>query len=143
MSTPRPRLRTLRVAVPAAALAAAAIATGCGGGDDEGTASATTGGGGGGGQTVEMTEYEFLSNDLQVSAGDSITADNGGKLEHNLTIEEGADAEVKSKQLAATPDVQAGSSADVTVPDDPGKHSIVCTIAGHRQLGMIGTISIK
>ena len=90
-----------------------------------------------------MTEYEFDPNDLQVGAGDVIEADNAGKLEHNLTIEEGADAEKESKQLAATPDVQAGSSGNLTVPDDPGRHSIVCTIPGHRELGMIGTIEIK
>ena len=128
-----------------AALAAATIAAGCGGGDDEGTTAATTtgGGGGGGSQTVEMTEYEFVPNDLKAAEGDTITADNKGKLEHNLTIEEAPDAEKESKQLAATSDVQAGSSADLTVNVDPGKHSIVCTIAGHRELGMIGTIDVK
>jgi len=131
--------------VLAAALAAVTIAAGCGGGDDEGTTAATTtgGGGGGGSQTVEMTEYEFVPNDLKAAEGDTITADNKGKLEHNLTIEEAPDAEKESKQLAATSDVQAGSSADLTVNVDPGKHSIVCTIAGHRELGMIGTIDVK
>jgi plastocyanin len=145
MSLPRPTLRTLRVAVLAVALAAAAIATGCGGGDDdEGTSAATTtGGGGGGAQTVELTEYEFVPNDLEAGQGDSITADNTGKLEHNLTIEEGTDAEKASKELAATPDIQAGSSANLSVTVDPGKYSIVCTIAGHRELGMIGSIDVK
>jgi plastocyanin len=138
--------RTFRIAPLAAALAAAAIVAGCGGGDDdEGTTAATTtgGGGGGGSRTVEMTEYEFVPNDLKAAQGDTITADNKGKLEHNLTIEEAPDAEKESKQLAATSDVQAGSSADLTVNVDPGKHSIVCTIPGHRELGMIGTIQVK
>src|SRR5262245_40603559 len=136
MRLPKRRSRTLRIGAVAAVLAAAAIAGGCGSDDDEGdtTAAETTSSssGGGGSQTVELTEYEFGPNDLQVSAGDTIEAGNAGKLEHNLTIEVGADAERESKKLAATQDLQAGSSGNVTVPDDPGRHSIVCTIPGHR-----------
>ena len=128
-----------------AAFAVAAIVAGCGGGDDdEGTTTATTNGGGGGkSQTVEMTEYEFIPNDLKAAQGDSITAENTGKIEHNLTIEEASNAEKQSRQLAATPNVQSGDSADLTVNVDPGKHSIVCTIPGHRELGMVGTIDVK
>jgi plastocyanin len=131
------------------ALAALGLAAGCGGDDDDETTAATTettasaGGGGGGGQTVSMTEYEFDSNDLSVSQGDALTVTNDGSIEHNLTIEEAGDAEKPSNELAATPNVAPGDSADLTVDVDPGQHSIVCTIDDHRGLGMIGTINVK
>jgi len=135
------------------ALAALVLAAGCGGGDDEEeTTAATTetttteaggGGGGGGGESVTMTEYEFDSNDLSVSQGDTLTVENDGAIEHNLTIEEASDAEKESTELAATPNIAPGERSDLTVDVDPGQHSIVCTIDDHRGLGMIGTIDVK
>jgi uncharacterized cupredoxin-like copper-binding protein len=64
-------------------------------------------------------------------------------VEHNLTIREGPDPEQESPELAATPDVQSGDSADLTVDAEPGKHSFVCTIPGHAEQGMIGTITVE
>jgi plastocyanin len=127
-------------------IAAAGLAAGCGGDDDDESAATTTttteAGGGDGGQTVGMTEFEFEPNDLTASQGDTITAENTGSTVHNLTIEEGSDPEKASTEIAATPDVDAGQSAELTVDVDPGEYSIVCTIANHRELGMIGTIKV-
>jgi plastocyanin len=139
-------MRTSRLLPVLLAVAALGLAAGCGGDDDEDTAATTgteTTADGGGAQTVGMTEFEFEPNDLTVSRGDTITADNTGNVEHNLTIREGPDPEQESPELAATPDVQSGDSAELTVDVDPGKHSIVCTIAGHAEQGMIGTIDVK
>jgi plastocyanin len=143
-------MRLLRVLPLILAIAVATTAAGCGGDDDDdgGTTAATTqettaGGGGGGAQTVAMTEFEFEPNDLSVKAGDTLTADNTGSTVHNLTIEEGSDPEQASKELAATPDVSAGDSADLKVDVDSGEYSIVCTIGNHRELGMVGTIRVK
>jgi plastocyanin len=129
-------------------IVAVGVAAGCGGDDDDDETAATTAttteaGGGGGGQTVEMTEFEFEPNDLTASQGDTITAENTGSTVHNLTIEEGSDPEQASTEVAATPDVDAGQSGELTVDADPGEYSIVCTIANHRELGMIGTIRIE
>jgi plastocyanin len=129
-------------------IAAVGVAAGCGGDDDDDETAATTAtttgaGGGGGGQTVEMTEFEFEPNDLTASRGDTITAENTGSTVHNLTIEEGPDPEKASTEIAATPDVDAGQSGELTVDVDPGEYSIVCTIANHRELGMIGTIRVE
>jgi plastocyanin len=142
-------MRSLRVLPLILVIAVAATAAGCGGDDDDdgGTTAATTeettgGGGGGGAQTVEMTEFEFIPNDLSVGAGDTLSTDNTGSTVHNLTIEQGSDPEQASKELAATPDVSAGDSADLRVDVDPGEYSIVCTIGNHRELGMVGTIKV-
>jgi plastocyanin len=130
-------------------VAAAALIGGCGGDDDDdddtaaATGAETTAGGGSGATTVGMTEFEFDPDDLTVSQGDTITAQNDGNVEHNLTIREGPDPEQESAELAATPDVQSGDSADLTVDVDPGKHSMVCTLPGHAEQGMIGTIQVK
>jgi plastocyanin len=129
-------------------LAAVGIAAGCGGGDDEEAETAVptapaTETEAGGGQTVSMTEYEFDPNDLTAKQGDTITAENTGSTVHNLTIEEGPDPEKASTELAATPDVDAGDSAELTVDVDPRDYSLVCTIANHRELGMTGTITVE
>jgi plastocyanin len=128
-------------------IAAVGVAAGCGGDDDDdesaATTTTTTEAGGGGGQTVEMTEFEFEPNDLTASQGDTITAENTGSTVHNLTIEEGPDPEKATTEIAATPDVDAGQSGEVTVDVDPGEYSIVCTIANHRELGMVGTIKVE
>jgi plastocyanin len=129
-------------------IVAVGVGAGCGGDDDDDETAATTAttteaGGGGGGQTVEMTEFEFEPNDLTASQGDTITAENTGSTVHNLTIEEGPDPEKASTELAATPDVDAGQSGEVTVDVDPGEYALVCTIANHRELGMVGTIKVE
>jgi plastocyanin len=140
-------VRFLRILPLVLVLAAAGVAAGCGGDDDDdesaATTTTTTEAGGGGGQTVEMTEFEFEPNDLTASQGDTITAENTGSTVHNLTIEEGSDPEQASTELAATPDVDAGQSGELNVDVDRGEYSIVCTIANHRELGMIGTIKVE
>ncbi|MGH2989135.1 MAG: cupredoxin domain-containing protein [Solirubrobacterales bacterium] len=144
-------MRSLRILPLLLVIAAVGVVAGCGGDDDDGemTAAETTatetetGGGGGGAQTVGMTEFEFEPNDLTASQGDKITAENTGSAVHNLTIEEGSDPEQASTEVAATPDVDAGDSGEVTVDADPGEYSIVCTISNHRELGMIGTLKLE
>jgi plastocyanin len=140
-------MRHLRILLPLLAIAAVGIAAGCGGGDDDegATEAATTAteAEGGGGQSVGMTEFEFDPNDLTAAQGDVITAQNDGTTVHNLTIEEGPDPETATKELAATSDLDAGESGEVTVDADPGDHAIVCTISNHRELGMVGTIKVE
>jgi plastocyanin len=125
-------MRILRPVSILLVVAAAALIGGCGGDDDDDDTAATTGAettaGGDSETTVGMTEFEFDPNDLTVSQGDTITAQNDGSVEHNLTIREGPDPEQETADLAATPDVQSGNSADLTVDVDPGKHSMVCTL---------------
>lgn len=137
-------MRHLRILPLLLAIAAVGIAAGCGGGDDEEAATtATETEAGGGGQTVGMTEFEFDPNDLTAAQGDVITAQNDGTTVHNLTIEEGPDPEKATNELAATSDVDAGKSAELTVDVDPGDYAIVCTISNHRELGMVGTIKVE
>jgi plastocyanin len=128
-------------------LAAATIAfvAGCGGDDDEEPVATETAAEepAGGGQPVEMNEYEFIPNDITTSAGDSITAENTGQIPHNFTIAEGEDPEQAGAELAATEDIQPGESGELTVDVEPGQYSIICTIPGHAEQGMVGTIEVE
>jgi plastocyanin len=134
-----PAFRILALLLAAATIA---FAAGCGGDDDEETAATETAPAGGG-QTVDMSEYEFAPNDITASAGDSITAENTGQLPHNFTIAEGKDPEQAGAELAATADIQPGESGELTVDVEPGDYSVICTIPGHAEQGMVGTIKVE
>ena len=140
-------MRCLRILPLLLVVGVVGITAGCGGDDDEEAAAppetATETEAAGGGQTVDMIEFEFEPNDLTVTQDETITAETTGNTEHNLTIEEGPDPKKPSKELAATPDVQPGDSAELTVDLDPGEYALVCTVPGHREQGMIGTIKVE
>ena len=119
---------------------------GCGSDDDDSTtaaSSSTTQAAGGGGTTdVGMTEFEFDPSDLEVTAGDTIALTNDGKIPHNFTIVEGTDPTGGGAELAASDDISPGDSGDLTVDVEPGKYSFLCTIPGHAEDGMTGTITV-
>jgi plastocyanin len=141
-------MRSLRILSLFLVVAVVGISAGCGGDDDDDEAAApaetaTETEAAAGGRTVDMTEFAFEPKDLTVSQGETITAETTGSTVHNLTIEEGPDPEQPSKELAATPDVQPGDSAELTVDLAPGAYALVCTVPGHREQGMTGTIEVK
>ena len=124
------------------------FAAGCGDDDDESADSAATtetaaDTGGGGETSVEMTEYEFTPNDLSVSAGDTLALENTGQIPHNLTIVEGTDPEGGGAELAASDDIDGGDSGDLLVDVEPGEYGFLCTIPGHAEDGMTGTIAVE
>jgi plastocyanin len=77
-------------------------------------------------------------NTKQVSAkAGSVTINftNASPLEHNVTIAEG------SKVLGATPTFTGGSRT-LTLTLKPGTYTFYCSVPGHRQSGMEGTLSV-
>jgi uncharacterized cupredoxin-like copper-binding protein len=136
-------LRIFGVALTGLALT---LAPGCGGGDNK-TATTPT-------QTtapaqatettsVTTDEYMFTPSDVTVKKGDTITVKNGGKIVHNLTVEKGPDPKKKSEKLAGTPTFAPGGTEKLKVSLSPGKYVMVCTVPGHRELGMTGTFTVK
>ena len=121
---------------------------GCGSDDDDSsstTAASSTStetGGGGGATEVGMTEFKFDPSDLEVTAGDTISLSNDGKIPHNFTIVEGSDPTGGGAELAASDDISPGDSGDLTVDVEPGKYSFLCTIPGHAEQGMTGSITV-
>jgi plastocyanin len=81
-------------------------------------------------------QLAFDTKTLTAKAGTvSITMTNGSPVEHNVTIAEG------SKVLGASPTFVGGSKT-VTLNLKPGKYVFYCSVPGHRQAGMEGTITV-
>jgi plastocyanin len=141
-------MRTFGLLAVLLSIAVIGFAAGCGDDDDEGdegaaTTEAPADTGGGGETSVEMTEYEFTPNDLSVSAGDTLALENTGQILHNLTIVEGDDPLGGGAELAASDDIDGGDSGDLTVDVEPGEYGFLCTIPGHAEDGMTGTIAVE
>jgi plastocyanin len=149
-------MHVLRILAVLAIAATFGLAAGCGDDDDEDTAAseATTteeaAAGGGGAIEVGMTEYAFDPADLTVSKGDTITVTNDGQLPHNYTVptrDESAGAELPPdlRDLAlGTGDVDPGSSGEYEVGDMAlGEYKVICTIPGHAEKGMKGTLTVE
>jgi uncharacterized cupredoxin-like copper-binding protein len=99
----------------------------------------TASGGGGGGETVDISETEFKIDpaDPTVKAGSvTFAVSNDGSQVHNLEIEgNGVEEE--------TEDLDGGQSAELTVDLEPGTYEMYCSIDGHRDLGMEGSITVQ
>lgn len=127
-------MRTRRLGV----LVAAAVIGGCGGGDGGGGEREPEGGGSNSPQRVEMSEFAFSPDEVRVEAGDGILAVNVGSTPHNLTIERS-----RGSELAATSDIAPEAMERLTVEVDPGEYTLVCTVEGHREAGMVGKIVVE
>jgi uncharacterized cupredoxin-like copper-binding protein len=91
-----------------------------------------------GGDAVEVTavDIKFEPTSLEISADTdvTITLTNDGMLQHDLVIE---DTDFKTELL------DAGSSADIVVNLPAGEYVYYCSVAGHRQAGMEGTLKVS
>jgi plastocyanin len=79
----------------------------------------------------------FDTKQLSAKAGAvTITFANGSPVEHNLTVSQGATV------LVATPTFTGGSRT-LTTRLKPGTYTFYCSVPGHRQAGMEGTLKIS
>ncbi|HMD52265.1 MAG TPA: plastocyanin/azurin family copper-binding protein [Solirubrobacteraceae bacterium] len=82
-------------------------------------------------------QLAYNTKTLSAKAGTvTITMTNMSPLEHNVTIASG------STVLAATPTF-AGGSRSVTLTLRPGTYTFYCSVPGHRQAGMEGTLTVS
>jgi plastocyanin len=83
-------------------------------------------------------ELKFNTTSLTAKAGNvSIGFTNMSSLAHNLTIESSSGA-----QIGATPTFQGGSKT-LSVNLKPGTYKFFCSVPGHRQAGMEGTLTVQ
>jgi uncharacterized cupredoxin-like copper-binding protein len=82
-------------------------------------------------------QLSYNTKQLSAKAG-KVTIDmtNMSQLEHNLTIAQG------STVLGATPTFMGGSKT-LTLSLKPGTYTFYCSVPGHRQAGMEGTLSVS
>lgn len=97
------------------------------------------GGGGGGGASNEPVfvaidnDYESAPTELPVGEV-QLTLENTGSIEHNVTFEELGD-----EKLLEAP---GGESDDTTVTLEAGEYTYYCSVPGHREGGMEGTLTV-
>ena len=88
--------------------------------------------------TVTLTEMQFNPATMTVKAGTPVafTAANKGVLEHNWRVKIGSE----TIQLDARP---GQTTTKTFTPTTPGTYPVVCTVAGHEQAGMKGTLVVE
>jgi plastocyanin len=123
----------------------------CGGDDDDEdtTAAATTttetapAGGGGGASTVDVSapadgSLAFDQTDLTTKAGAvTINFANPASLSHDVKVEDSSGTELGGTDLVAQGDATA------TVDLQPGSFTFFCSVPGHREAGMEGTLTVN
>jgi plastocyanin len=83
-------------------------------------------------------ELKYNKTSLTAKAGKvSIDFTNMASLAHNVTIESSSGA-----QVGATPTFQGGSKT-LSVNLKPGTYKFFCSVPGHRQAGMVGTLTVQ
>jgi plastocyanin len=101
------------------------------------------GGGGGGGSTLKFEadpegQLAYTTTEATAKAG-SVTVDfnNPQGLTHDVAIESSSGEEVGKTEL-----ISEGSDS-TTVNLKPGTYHFFCTVPGHREAGMEGTLTVK
>ena len=126
----------------------------CGDDDDDDTAApqttaeettteeAATGGGGGGG-TIEISaaadgSLAFEQSEVSTPAGEvTVEFDNPAPIEHDVVVES-SDGE----ELIRT-DVISGDQTSASGELEAGDYTFYCSVAGHREAGMEGTLTAE
>jgi plastocyanin len=87
---------------------------------------------------IVAREYSYTLSRLHVKAGSAILElNNFGQDPHDLRIQR-----VGSRHVAKLGNVAPGKYADLTLHLPPGRYSLWCSIANHRQKGMHATLIV-
>jgi plastocyanin len=145
-------MKKASAAVVIAVLAVLGLAACGGSSNDNSTTAASTpasttpaggGGAGGGGSTVDIStpsgsSLAFDQKTATAKAGSvTIDFDNKQALQHDVAVSDSS-----GKQLGAT-DLVSSGTASTTVNLQPGTYTFFCTVPGHREAGMEGTLTVK
>jgi plastocyanin len=140
-------MKKLALLLSLLALAAVGFAA-CGGDDDDTSAAETTAAPdttatGGGGATISISadpggQLAYTETELTAAAGsDTIEFDNPAQLQHDVRIED-----ADGNDIGGT-DTVAGDSTSATVDLEPGTYTFFCSVDGHRDAGMEGTLTVN
>jgi plastocyanin len=134
------------VALAACGSSSSSNSTASSSGNESNGAAAKSGGkssGGGGESTVEVEadpsgELAYTSTEASAKAG-KVTVDfkNPQGLTHDVAIENEKGETVGQTELIAE------SATSTTVDLKPGTYHYFCTVPGHREAGMEGTLTVK
>jgi plastocyanin len=144
-------MKRASVLLVAIALALFGLAA-CGDDDDDDASGETTAaeettteaaGGGGGGGTIDISaaangDLAYDQTSVEVAAGsDTLNFDNPATLSHDVVIEDSSGGEVGKTDLIAE------STTSTTVELTPGEYTFYCSVPGHREAGMEGTLTVN
>lgn len=86
---------------------------------------------------ADPSQIAFDTTALASKPGEvTIDFDNPATLEHNVAIEQ------EGKQLAISDTIAKGKTS-VTADLAPGTYTFLCTVPGHAEAGMEGTLTVK
>jgi uncharacterized cupredoxin-like copper-binding protein len=112
-------------------------ACGGGGGDGGGDGGEGGGGGDGGAATVAVTgsEFKYDPSTLSAPADTEVTVEltNAGTIEHDFSLDE-----ANLKVLVQATETQTGT---FNLP--AGTYTFYCSVPGHREAGMEGTLTVS
>lgn len=106
-------------------------------------ASTSTSAGGGGGGTISVEAdpsgaLAYTTTSISAPAGsDTVDFNNPASLGHDVVIEDADGNEV------ARTDVISGGSTSTTADLKAGTYTFFCSVDGHRDAGMEGTLTVK
>jgi uncharacterized cupredoxin-like copper-binding protein len=133
----------LRHAAALLLLPAVVLAASCGGGSSNGgtSAPASTPAAGGSGQTIDIPissdGFSFTKSAATASAGTvTLTSENPQSVPHDISLK-GDGVDVHGEQ------VTNGGVSTVTANLKPGTYEFYCSVPGHEQAGMKGTLTVS
>ncbi len=106
---------------------------------------------------VEANEFKFQPATIEVAAGRSVkmTLRNKGALEHDWSVQKipmlgkkesagGHDMSGVTDKLELHMSAMGGQMGQVEfTPTEKGTYQFFCTVAGHQEAGMVGTMVVK
>jgi uncharacterized cupredoxin-like copper-binding protein len=142
-----------RLALACALTAALALGVACGGGSD-GAPAATPAAPVDGQLTVRAFEWGFEPAAIILRQGEQVRMElvNGGSILHNWkvddlpaqVIESSSSGPLEGGEGEAFVGAEAGQEGTlVLVPEAAGTYTYYCTLQGHRELGMEGTLTVE
>jgi plastocyanin len=100
-----------------------------------GAGGATPAATGGATETITLVDIKFDPSTLTIPANTDVTVSlpNNGVSLHNFSIDE----------LNISVDVQPGQTGSVTINAPAGTYQFYCNVPGHKEAGMVGTLTVQ
>ena len=96
------------------------------------------GGSAGSGSTIDSGSLAFTADEATAQAGkDTVNFTNSSPVPHDVRFESSS-----GEDVGGTETLSEGNES-ATVELKPGKYTFYCSVPGHRQAGMEGTLTVK
>lgn len=86
--------------------------------------------------TVSGTEFSFNPSSITLKAGEAVklTFKNAGTISHNFVVE---GTKIRTRTISP-----GSTSIEFTAPKT-GKYTFYCSVPGHRERGMLGSLTVE